>query len=213
MVSKVTAKQKNTLVMSFFGGDFMFHFGFLLQVMEVTSPTAGSVLVDVSQLQILQVCQEVSVKTVSLYGESADSVPAQIPSALLGDVGWSSPSVATCLTSQLPHGEAEAHFTPQTSQEHSASFSADNPVAKFTSQPKADSEDSVNSPDVEFSRCSVPTRPPLTRMLQAQTRESGTSPGEEGESLVPSTKSIAAEDSAKPRKEPRKDNQVGMMAA
>ncbi|XP_062815400.1 peripheral-type benzodiazepine receptor-associated protein 1 isoform X2 [Anolis carolinensis] len=53
------------------------------KVMEVTSPTAGSVLADVSQLQMLQMCREVSVRTVSLYGESSDSVPAQIPSALL----------------------------------------------------------------------------------------------------------------------------------
>ncbi|XP_067393819.1 peripheral-type benzodiazepine receptor-associated protein 1 isoform X1 [Emydura macquarii macquarii] len=53
------------------------------KVMEVTSPTAGSVLVELAQLQVLRVCREVSVRTMSLYGESADSVPAQIPSALL----------------------------------------------------------------------------------------------------------------------------------
>uniref|UniRef100_A0A8C6V6W6 TSPO associated protein 1 n=1 Tax=Naja naja TaxID=35670 RepID=A0A8C6V6W6_NAJNA len=40
------------------------------KVMEVTSPTAGSVLIEISQLQILQLCQEVTVRTVSLYGES-----------------------------------------------------------------------------------------------------------------------------------------------
>ncbi|XP_060114824.1 peripheral-type benzodiazepine receptor-associated protein 1 [Heteronotia binoei] len=186
------------------------------KVMEVTSPTAGSVLVDVSQLQILQVCQEVSVRTVSLYGESADSVPAQIPSALLGDVGRSSPSMATYLTSQLPRGEAEAPLTPQTSQEHSSSSSsAGNPVAKFTSQPKADSEDSVNSPVVEMSpsRRSIPTRPPSAHILQAPMRESGTAPGEEGESVAPSAKSVAAEDPAKARKELREDNQELLLVA
>uniref|UniRef100_A0A8B9ZJP8 RIMS-binding protein 2 n=1 Tax=Anas platyrhynchos TaxID=8839 RepID=A0A8B9ZJP8_ANAPL len=50
---------------------------------EVTSPTAGSILVDLSQLQMFQVCREVSVRTMSLYGESVDSVPAQISSVLL----------------------------------------------------------------------------------------------------------------------------------
>lgn len=60
--------------------------------MEVTSPTAGSVLVEVSQLQILQVCREVSVRTVSLYGESVDSVPAQIPLAIFGETGPASPT-------------------------------------------------------------------------------------------------------------------------
>uniref|UniRef100_A0A8C5X311 RIMS-binding protein 2 n=1 Tax=Malurus cyaneus samueli TaxID=2593467 RepID=A0A8C5X311_9PASS len=52
------------------------------KVIEVTSPTAGSVLVDLSQLQMFQVCREVSVRTMSQYGESVDSVPAQISSVL-----------------------------------------------------------------------------------------------------------------------------------
>uniref|UniRef100_A0A8C0AZM4 TSPO associated protein 1 n=1 Tax=Buteo japonicus TaxID=224669 RepID=A0A8C0AZM4_9AVES len=39
------------------------------KVIEVTSPTAGSVLVDLSQLQMFQVCREVSVRTMSLYGD------------------------------------------------------------------------------------------------------------------------------------------------
>uniref|UniRef100_A0A674IE15 TSPO associated protein 1 n=1 Tax=Terrapene triunguis TaxID=2587831 RepID=A0A674IE15_9SAUR len=41
------------------------------KVMEVASPTAGSVLVELSQLQMFQVCREVSVRTMSLYGESS----------------------------------------------------------------------------------------------------------------------------------------------
>ncbi|XP_052659022.1 peripheral-type benzodiazepine receptor-associated protein 1 isoform X9 [Harpia harpyja] len=78
------------------------------KVIEVTSPTAGSVLVDLSQLQMFQVCQEVSVRTMSLYGESVDSVPAQISSVLLRASHHSSPSdsaVSTTFTSRLPHGE------------------------------------------------------------------------------------------------------------
>ncbi|KAM4701880.1 LOW QUALITY PROTEIN: peripheral-type benzodiazepine receptor-associated protein 1 [Discoglossus pictus] len=53
------------------------------KVLEVTSPTAGSVLVGMSHLQLLQVSREISVRTMSPSGESVDSVPAQIPSGLL----------------------------------------------------------------------------------------------------------------------------------
>lgn len=53
-----------------------------LQIMEVASPTAGSVLVDLSQLQLLQVCSEVAVRTMSPHGESADSIPAPVAPAL-----------------------------------------------------------------------------------------------------------------------------------
>uniref|UniRef100_A0A8C4V7E5 TSPO associated protein 1 n=1 Tax=Falco tinnunculus TaxID=100819 RepID=A0A8C4V7E5_FALTI len=42
------------------------------KAIEVTSPTAGSVLVDLSQLQMFQVCREVSVRTMSLQ-ESKNS--------------------------------------------------------------------------------------------------------------------------------------------
>ncbi|XP_073172241.1 peripheral-type benzodiazepine receptor-associated protein 1 isoform X12 [Lepidochelys kempii] len=78
------------------------------KVMEVASPTAGSVLVELSQLQMFQVCREVSVRTMSLYGESADSVPAQIPSTLLKASRHSSlpqTVVSTSLTSRLICGE------------------------------------------------------------------------------------------------------------
>ncbi|XP_010221808.1 PREDICTED: peripheral-type benzodiazepine receptor-associated protein 1, partial [Tinamus guttatus] len=79
------------------------------KAIEVTSPTAGSILVDLSQLQMFQVCREVSVRTMSLYGESVDSVPAQISSVLLRASRHSSPSdsaVSTSFTSRLPFGES-----------------------------------------------------------------------------------------------------------
>ncbi|XP_067165541.1 peripheral-type benzodiazepine receptor-associated protein 1 [Apteryx mantelli] len=79
------------------------------KAIEVTSPTAGSILVDLSQLQMFQVCREVSVRTMSLYGESVDSVPAQISSVLLRASRHSSPSdsaVSTSFTSRLPCGES-----------------------------------------------------------------------------------------------------------
>ncbi|NWQ66432.1 RIMB1 protein, partial [Neopipo cinnamomea] len=73
------------------------------KVIEVTSPTAGSVLVDLSQLQMFQVCREVSVRTMSQYGESVDSVPAQISSLLLRACSSTSPA-STTVTSRLPRG-------------------------------------------------------------------------------------------------------------
>lgn len=45
-------------------------------------PTAGSVLVEVSQLQLLQACHEVTVRTMSPHGESTDSIPAPVAPAL-----------------------------------------------------------------------------------------------------------------------------------
>ncbi|XP_031219120.1 RIMS-binding protein 3 isoform X1 [Mastomys coucha] len=49
------------------------------KVTEVADATAGSTLLEFSQLQVPLSCQKVSVRTMSLYGESLDSVPAQIP--------------------------------------------------------------------------------------------------------------------------------------
>ncbi|KAE8622459.1 hypothetical protein XENTR_v10005249 [Xenopus tropicalis] len=60
------------------------------KVLEVTSPTAGSVLVGMSHLQLLQVSKEISIRTMSPSGESVDSVPAKIPSALLNNPDCSS---------------------------------------------------------------------------------------------------------------------------
>ncbi|XP_004466522.1 RIMS-binding protein 3A-like [Dasypus novemcinctus] len=50
-----------------------------LKVAEVASATAGSILLEFSQLQVPLMCPKISVRTMSLCGESLDSVPAQIP--------------------------------------------------------------------------------------------------------------------------------------
>ncbi|NXH01606.1 RIMB1 protein, partial [Loxia leucoptera] len=86
------------------------------KVIEVTSPTAGSVLVDLSQLQMFQVCREVSVRTMSQYGESVDSVPVQISSVLLQSSHCSSP-VCTTVPSRLPRGAPRA-LLPTRSPQH-----------------------------------------------------------------------------------------------
>ncbi|XP_032902016.1 peripheral-type benzodiazepine receptor-associated protein 1 isoform X2 [Amblyraja radiata] len=52
------------------------------KIIEVMSPTAGSVLARPSQIQLLQVSTELAVRTMSPYGESIDSNPIKIPRAL-----------------------------------------------------------------------------------------------------------------------------------
>ncbi|XP_050764941.1 peripheral-type benzodiazepine receptor-associated protein 1 isoform X1 [Gymnogyps californianus] len=91
------------------------------KAIEVTSPTAGSVLVDLSQLQMFQVCREVSVRTMSLYGESVDSVPAQVSSVLLRASHHSSPSdsaVPATFTSRLPCGESRGSLPARSPPTH-----------------------------------------------------------------------------------------------
>ncbi|XP_054143304.1 peripheral-type benzodiazepine receptor-associated protein 1 isoform X5 [Melozone crissalis] len=85
------------------------------KVIEVTSPTAGSVLVDLSQLQMFQVCREVSVRTMSQYGESVDSVPAQISSVLLQSSHCPS-SVCTTVPPRLPRWAPRALLPPRSPQ-------------------------------------------------------------------------------------------------
>lgn len=89
---------------------------FCLQVIEVTSPTAGSVLVDLSQLQMFQVCREVSVRTMSQYGESVDSVPAQISSVLLRSSHCPSP-VCSSVPCRLPRGGPRALLPARSPQQ------------------------------------------------------------------------------------------------
>ncbi|XP_044849426.1 peripheral-type benzodiazepine receptor-associated protein 1 isoform X9 [Mauremys mutica] len=124
------------------------------KVMEVASPTAGSVLVELSQLQMFQVCREVSVRTMSLYGESADSVPAQIPSALLKASRHSSLSqavVSTSLPSRLICGEPKGSHPKRMPVTHCTAplfppqkCSTDSSDGKFTVHTAPSSDSSVN---------------------------------------------------------------------
>jgi len=76
--------------------------------MEVASPTAGSVLVELSQLRLLQVCCQVAVRTMSPHGESADSIPAPVPPAL---VAACLPATVSC-PSPRPGSEARLPLAP-----------------------------------------------------------------------------------------------------
>ncbi|XP_051523090.1 peripheral-type benzodiazepine receptor-associated protein 1-like [Myxocyprinus asiaticus] len=49
------------------------------KVLEVSSPTAGSALIGPSQIQILQAAHELTVRTMSSFGESVDSLPVNVP--------------------------------------------------------------------------------------------------------------------------------------
>ncbi|KAM9100278.1 RIMS-binding protein 3A-like [Sarcophilus harrisii] len=57
------------------------------KVAEVPSPTAGNVVVELAQLPHQKLSQEISVRTMSHYGESLDSVPAHIPGDWLKQCG------------------------------------------------------------------------------------------------------------------------------
>ncbi|XP_037679397.1 RIMS-binding protein 3A-like [Choloepus didactylus] len=68
-----------------------------LKVAQVADATAGSLLLEFSQLRVPLMCPEVSVRTMSLCGESLDSVPAQIPE--------------DCFTCQQRPGTAPSGYT------------------------------------------------------------------------------------------------------
>ncbi|XP_012300958.2 peripheral-type benzodiazepine receptor-associated protein 1 isoform X1 [Aotus nancymaae] len=101
------------------------------KIMEVASPTAGSVLVELSQLQLLQVCREVVVRTMSPHAESADSIPAPITPAL---APASLPARVSC-PSPRPGPEARAPLTsaspgpgdPSSPLQHSAPLGTQEP--------------------------------------------------------------------------------------
>ncbi|XP_058631991.1 peripheral-type benzodiazepine receptor-associated protein 1 isoform X10 [Onychostoma macrolepis] len=52
------------------------------KVLEVSSPTAGSALIGPSQIQTLQAARELTVRTMSAFGESVDSLPVNVPAKL-----------------------------------------------------------------------------------------------------------------------------------
>uniref|UniRef100_A0A8C6DP94 TSPO associated protein 1 n=1 Tax=Moschus moschiferus TaxID=68415 RepID=A0A8C6DP94_MOSMO len=78
------------------------------KIMEVASPTAGSVLVELSQLQRLQACRAVAVRTMSPHGESADSLPAPVAPAL-AEASWPARIPCTC---PQPSLEAKPPLAP-----------------------------------------------------------------------------------------------------
>ncbi|XP_042298672.1 peripheral-type benzodiazepine receptor-associated protein 1 isoform X2 [Sceloporus undulatus] len=157
------------------------------KVMEVTSPTAGSVLADVSQLQTLQASREVSVRTVSLYGESSDSVPAQIPLALLEDPGAPpSHSELSCLVSRLSRGDRQALRGVD------PTAAANNPIAKFTSQPSNGNKSGTSSIFGEASHQQLASPVRVPAVTDGWQPETSPLPQRERDCLVPSYPSCVA---------------------
>ncbi|XP_060718573.1 peripheral-type benzodiazepine receptor-associated protein 1-like isoform X2 [Tachysurus vachellii] len=52
------------------------------KMLEVSSPTAGSALIGPSQIEMLRAAHEITVRTMSPHGESADSTPVNVPAKL-----------------------------------------------------------------------------------------------------------------------------------
>ncbi|KFO35013.1 Peripheral-type benzodiazepine receptor-associated protein 1 [Fukomys damarensis] len=111
------------------------------KIMEVASPTAGSVLVELSQLQLLQACREVTVRTMSPHGESADSILAPVALALTS-------ARVTC-PSPRPSPEARTPLAPvdpssplQRSASHGTSGPPEGPPASpIRERPKGGQEE------------------------------------------------------------------------
>uniref|UniRef100_A0A8C3UTC2 RIMS-binding protein 2 n=1 Tax=Catharus ustulatus TaxID=91951 RepID=A0A8C3UTC2_CATUS len=136
------------------------------KVIEVTSPTAGSVLVDLSQLQMFQVCHEVSVRTMSQYGESVDSVPAQISSVLLQSSHCTSP-VCTAVPFRLPRGSTRASL-PAHSPQHTSALLIQQKIPAESSDAKLADPSSI---PVGSARCCPLLFLPHLSCLCAQRKE------------------------------------------
>ncbi|XP_062845270.1 peripheral-type benzodiazepine receptor-associated protein 1-like [Trichomycterus rosablanca] len=79
------------------------------KVLEVSSPTAGSALIGSSQIEALKSARELTVRTMSPHGESADSVPVNVPVKLPAIMAGSSTPLCQPVpghASALPTGAA-----------------------------------------------------------------------------------------------------------
>uniref|UniRef100_A0A669D698 RIMS-binding protein 2 n=1 Tax=Oreochromis niloticus TaxID=8128 RepID=A0A669D698_ORENI len=70
------------------------------KVLEVSSPTAGSVLLGPSQIHSLLAAHELTVRTTSAHGESCDSLPVNVPSKLAAIM--TGPAVTAPVVPPLP---------------------------------------------------------------------------------------------------------------
>nr|XP_009665115.1 PREDICTED: peripheral-type benzodiazepine receptor-associated protein 1-like [Struthio camelus australis] len=128
------------------------------RVKEIASPTAGSALVDLSCLEVFEVSQKVSVRTLSPYGESVDSVPALIPPALLNAPGCSClpKSTSVRLTPGKPYeafrdSQISTHTTSSLSSS-SSQVSAANQDTRLAIHFTGNCCDSVTSPQTNASQ-------------------------------------------------------------
>lgn len=129
---------------------------------------------DLSQLQIFQVCREVSVRTMSQYGESVDSVPAQISSVLLRSSYCTSP-VCTTVPSRLPRGGPRASL-PARSPQHTPALPLQQKIPAESSDAKLTDPSSspVGSARLLPEKASSP--PHLPSLSASLVQAPGTSP-------------------------------------
>ncbi|CAI5644252.1 unnamed protein product [Oreochromis niloticus] len=89
------------------------------KVLEVSSPTAGSVLLGPSQIHSLLAAHELTVRTTSAHGESCDSLPVNVPSKLAAIM--TGPAVTAPVVPPLPCTPlGPSNLPPSPSYENSA---------------------------------------------------------------------------------------------
>ncbi|XP_057629797.1 peripheral-type benzodiazepine receptor-associated protein 1 isoform X4 [Chionomys nivalis] len=151
------------------------------KIMEVASPTAGSVLVEVSQLQLLQACHEVTVRTMSPHGESTDSIPAPVAPALAPAC---QPARMSCL-SPRPSPEARTALASASPGLGDSSFPLRHPAPHGTqdspaSLPMETSKGSQEEPAVscgqEESGATVPGTSEEKRAIESTLGQEGPGP-------------------------------------
>ncbi|XP_053532817.1 RIMS-binding protein 2 isoform X2 [Ictalurus punctatus] len=88
------------------------------KVLEVSSPTAGSALIGPSQIEMLQAARELTVRTMSPHGESANSTPVNVPAKLPAIMAGASmppcqpvPAHASVLTAGAANKESSVRAT------------------------------------------------------------------------------------------------------
>uniref|UniRef100_F6YJE9 TSPO associated protein 1 n=1 Tax=Monodelphis domestica TaxID=13616 RepID=F6YJE9_MONDO len=172
------------------------------KVTEVASPTAGNVVLEFSQLQRPKLFQEVSVRTTSHYGESLDSVPAQIPGEWCKQASaYPSPQAFpvnhNCGDPAHPHIPAPSRLPVPTGQEKSvlASFNtkASSPFPAGCGRPKV----AVAWDGLLEDACRRRSPKPSEGELLSP-RDAGAPPGP-GEARTPSPLSFGRKDAYGPK--------------
>uniref|UniRef100_A0A8C5HDP7 RIMS-binding protein 2 n=1 Tax=Gouania willdenowi TaxID=441366 RepID=A0A8C5HDP7_GOUWI len=118
------------------------------KVLEVSSPTAGSVLLGPSQIHSLQAAQALTVRTTSVHSESCDSLSVNVPSKLAAIMSGSAigaPAVPA-LTSQKSNNKTPlgfrsgGPFLPIAPLQVSLSLTRESPEGALSSTPSKESK-------------------------------------------------------------------------
>lgn len=143
------------------------------KVAEIASPTAGSLSLDVSQLHWFEGPRKVSVRTLSLFGESEESVPALIPSSLLKAPG-SPPSDASSQAPELTTRGSENGRIPKSPSPRFSHTRLANPHPNFTIHFSSNCHNSVAPGPGSVSKRPVSSSA-LTASHHARSEEEGNS--------------------------------------